>query len=170
MRPGIEPESSWMLVRFLPLSYSGNSHDLLLIKDCKKSDGITLSKIGYQSLWHRIPSWPTVKDPVLSLLWLGSVLWCGFDPWPHNSGTSWAQTKEKKVCDCCVTGTLSLAHLDDASWHVVSSPIEKSTCQGAEGSLTLGPTASEDWILPTEMSLEVALSPVEPWNNCSPGQ
>ena len=23
-----------------------------------------------------------VKDPVLSLLWLGLLLWRGFDPWP----------------------------------------------------------------------------------------
>ena len=25
-----------------------------------------------------------VKDPALSLLWLGSVLWHGLDPWPRN--------------------------------------------------------------------------------------
>ena len=25
-----------------------------------------------------------VKDLVLSLLWLGSLLWHGFDPWPMN--------------------------------------------------------------------------------------
>ena len=25
-----------------------------------------------------------VKDPVLSLQWLGSLLWCRFDPWPRN--------------------------------------------------------------------------------------
>ena len=25
-----------------------------------------------------------VKDLVLSLLWLESLLWCGFDPWPGN--------------------------------------------------------------------------------------
>ena len=25
-----------------------------------------------------------VKDLVLSLLWLGSLLWCRFDPWPGN--------------------------------------------------------------------------------------
>ena len=24
------------------------------------------------------------KDPVLSLQWLGSLLWCGFHPWPRN--------------------------------------------------------------------------------------
>ena len=25
-----------------------------------------------------------VKDPVLSLPWLRSPLWCGFDPWAEN--------------------------------------------------------------------------------------
>jgi len=25
-----------------------------------------------------------VKNPVLSLLWLGSLLWPRFDPWPGN--------------------------------------------------------------------------------------
>ena len=25
-----------------------------------------------------------VKDPALSLLWLGSLLWDKFDPWPRN--------------------------------------------------------------------------------------
>ena len=25
-----------------------------------------------------------VKDPVLSLKWLGALRWCGFDPWPRN--------------------------------------------------------------------------------------
>ena len=26
-----------------------------------------------------------VKDPVLSLFWLRSLLWCRFNPWPQNS-------------------------------------------------------------------------------------
>ena len=25
-----------------------------------------------------------VKEPALSLLWLRSLLWCGFDPWPRD--------------------------------------------------------------------------------------
>ena len=25
-----------------------------------------------------------VKDPVLSVLWLGSLLWRGFSPWPQE--------------------------------------------------------------------------------------
>ena len=25
-----------------------------------------------------------VKDLVLSMLWLGLLLWCTFDPWPRN--------------------------------------------------------------------------------------
>ena len=27
------------------------------------------------------PDGLVVKDPALSLLWLRSMLWCGFDPW-----------------------------------------------------------------------------------------
>ena len=36
---------------------------------------------GFQS--SLVAQW--VKDPVLSLLWLWLLLWCGFDPWPTNS-------------------------------------------------------------------------------------
>ena len=25
-----------------------------------------------------------VKDPTLSVPWLGFLLWCAFDPWPRN--------------------------------------------------------------------------------------
>ena len=37
-----------------------------------------------------------VKDPVLSLQWLGSLLWCRFNPWPGNFHMPWAQPKKKK--------------------------------------------------------------------------
>ena len=36
-----------------------------------------------------------VKDPVLSLLWLGLLL-CGFNPWPWNFHMLWAWPKRKK--------------------------------------------------------------------------
>ena len=36
-----------------------------------------------------------VKDPVLSLPWLGSLLWHGFDPWPWNFHVPWAWPKNK---------------------------------------------------------------------------
>ena len=35
-----------------------------------------------------------VKDPVLSLLWPGSLLWQGLDPWPGNFHTF--KKKKKK--------------------------------------------------------------------------
>ena len=38
-----------------------------------------------------------VKDPVSSLLWLGSVLWRGFDPWPGNFCIPRVQPKKKSV-------------------------------------------------------------------------
>ena len=36
------------------------------------------------------------KYQVLSLLWLGSLLWCGFDAWPGNFCMLPAQPKEKE--------------------------------------------------------------------------
>ena len=35
-----------------------------------------------------------VKDPVLSLLWLGLLLWRGFNPWPQNFCILQAQPKQ----------------------------------------------------------------------------
>ena len=37
-----------------------------------------------------------VKDPVSSLLWLGLLLWCTFNPWPRNicmPQRGWGETK-----------------------------------------------------------------------------
>ena len=36
-----------------------------------------------------------VKDPALSLLWLASLLWRGFSPWPGNFHMLWVQPKRK---------------------------------------------------------------------------
>lgn len=37
-----------------------------------------------------------VKDPELSLLWLGSLLWCRFDAWPGNLPILLARPTKKK--------------------------------------------------------------------------
>ena len=37
-----------------------------------------------------------VKDLVLSLLWLGSLLWHEFNPWARNFHMLWAQPKIKQ--------------------------------------------------------------------------
>ena len=37
-----------------------------------------------------------VRDPALSPQWLGSLLWCRFDPWPRKFYMPWAWP-EKKV-------------------------------------------------------------------------
>lgn len=37
-----------------------------------------------------------VKDPVLSVKLLGSLLWYGFDPWPENFYMPWVPLGEKK--------------------------------------------------------------------------
>ena len=36
-----------------------------------------------------------VKNPPLSPLWLKSLLWPGFNPWPGNFRMPWAQPKKK---------------------------------------------------------------------------
>ena len=38
-----------------------------------------------------------VKDEALSLQWLGSLLWHGFDPSPGNFHKSSAQPKKKRI-------------------------------------------------------------------------
>ena len=37
-----------------------------------------------------------VKDLILSLFWLGTLLWCRFDPWTGNFCMLWAWPQKKK--------------------------------------------------------------------------
>ena len=37
-----------------------------------------------------------IKDPALSLLWLQSLLWHGFDLWPADFHMSWVGQEKKK--------------------------------------------------------------------------
>ena len=43
------------------------------------------------------PGGLVVKDLMLSLLWLRSLPWCGFDPWPENFHMPlvWSKKEEK---------------------------------------------------------------------------
>ena len=43
-----------------------------------------------------IPGEEAFKDPVWSLLCLGSLPWYGFDPQPKNLGNAWARPQKKK--------------------------------------------------------------------------
>jgi len=52
---------------------------------------ITIYTYIYSSL---MAQW--VKDPALSLLCLGLLLWCGFDPWLGNFRMLWVRPKGKK--------------------------------------------------------------------------
>ena len=49
---------------------------------------------------HGVPWWLSgLRIPVLSLLWLGSLLWHGFNPWPgnfHKPEVDPAQKEKKK--------------------------------------------------------------------------
>ena len=43
-----------------------------------------------------------VRDPVLSLLWLGSLFWCDFDSWQellHAMGTTEKKKRKKEYID-----------------------------------------------------------------------
>lgn len=42
-----------------------------------------------------IPGEEAFKDPVWSLLCLGSLPWYGFDPQPKNLGNAWARPQKK---------------------------------------------------------------------------
>ena len=47
--------------------------------------------ISFKSPWEGFPG----KDPVLPLLWLGSLLWLRFEPHPWNFSMLWAQPKKE---------------------------------------------------------------------------
>ena len=51
-----------------------------------------------------------VKDLVLSLQWLGSLLWCGFHPWPRNFHMLWVQPK-----------SLPMSYVNSSAWHPLES-------------------------------------------------
>ena len=36
-------------------------------------------------------------DPVLSLQWLGLLLWCGLNPWPRNFRIPWEQPMQTYI-------------------------------------------------------------------------
>ena len=49
-----------------------------------------------------------VKDLVLPLLWLGWLLWWGFNPWPRNFCMPQLQPKKKKACNGLVPSMLGI--------------------------------------------------------------
>ena len=53
---------------------------------------LTCKKVSFGS--SLVAQW--VKDPALSLLWLGSLLWCGLNPWPGNLCMPLVQPKKGK--------------------------------------------------------------------------
>ena len=53
-----------------------------------------------------------VKDLALSLLWLGLLLWLGFDPWPRNVPMLWAWPKKKGGGELLGTGDLVDTHVN----------------------------------------------------------
>ena len=63
------------------LYYKINFHESYLFKNKKTRSSLVTQK---------------VKDLVLPLLWLGSLLWFGLDPWPRNFCMLWQGPKKKK--------------------------------------------------------------------------
>ena len=55
-----------------------------------------------------------VQDPELSLLRLGSLLWCGFDPWPGNALMLQVQPKGKGK---------ELWKLQDGYWRFITAAL-----------------------------------------------
>ena len=60
-----------------------------------KMPGLKIGGPGFKTGSPESPCGPVVKDLVLSLLWLGSMLWHGFDPWPGNFHMPQAQPINK---------------------------------------------------------------------------
>lgn len=91
--------------------------------------------------FKRGPYWssrvaPWVKDLVCSLLWLGSLPWCVFHPWPQNICVLWVQPKKKKEEE---TETGRIKERDRQGKH-------KSTHgQSASGTVP-GPCPTPSWV------------------------
>ena len=100
-RPGIEPTTSCFLVRSVstvplqelqwnhsfevPYIFSNAHWHMYLTIKKKKKDSSGSSLVAQQT-----------NDPMLLMLWLGSLLWLGYDDQPKNFHMSWAQTKKKE--------------------------------------------------------------------------
>ena len=52
-----------------------------------------------------------VKDPVLSLQWLGLLLWHRFDPWPGDLSHTVCTTRKKKEKEKKILNSMLLAVL-----------------------------------------------------------
>ena len=105
-RPGIGPESLWILVTLittepqqeLPVCYTlylkepiGSFHSIMHFSFSKPHK----NSMNLQSTEQGVPLWHSrVKDSVLSLQQLGSLLWNRFIPWPGNFHMSWAWSKK----------------------------------------------------------------------------
>ena len=59
------------------------------------ASGAALGEKKKKSRWE-FPDGLSVKDSVLSLVWLRLLLWLEFDPWPGNFFMPQAQPKRKK--------------------------------------------------------------------------
>ena len=72
-----------------------------------------------------------VKDLVLSLQWLGSLLWHSFDPWPGNFYMLWVQPKKKKKKESDVD-------LSERKAYVALHKLKHPKCPKSNNSVTQG--------------------------------
>ena len=73
----------------LPLKVVRKINEIIQIKNYEEC----LAKVRMQEF----PGGSQVKALVLSLLWLGSLLWCRFNPWSRNLHVLWAWPKKVSV-------------------------------------------------------------------------
>ena len=105
-RPGIQPISSWILVRFLThWATMGSLNELLFTKDfeynqaqiesvLKLAHVISWKKEVWEYVYRNSLVAQQVKDLALSLLWLRSLLWHWFNPLPRNFHTPWVRPEK----------------------------------------------------------------------------
>lgn len=72
-----EESEIWFIVRFITSQQASGIHDPIFSERKKKIPPIVCSS---RNLQEDFPGGPEGKDPVLSALWLGWMLWCGSIP------------------------------------------------------------------------------------------
>ena len=65
-----------------------------IITSVKKFSLTNTVKMQIEKINARVHWW--CMDPTLLLLWLSSLLWHRFDPWPGNFCMTWKWPKKKK--------------------------------------------------------------------------
>lgn len=60
---------------------------------------LNTTTVKHSKVFEDFPAAQWVMDLALALLWLRSLLWLGFDPWPGNFCILWVQPKKKGLIE-----------------------------------------------------------------------